>query len=219
VRTTLRWLGTIAAALLCVVAVGACGGEDDGAQPLSNEKGDDDEGGDGDDGAPPLSNEEADDDEGGDGGGDGGDGGGDGGGVPGAPIDIPAFTIGVGQPLDAVLPDIEGTITELCGGEMCLVLRIERRDNDIGATECDFVDTDPPEGGQVERGGTLIVIVGTQPCTPPGDGNDGDDGDSGDGGDGDDGTDDEPTDDEPTDDEPTDDEPTDDTETTTEGTP
>ncbi|MGH9262909.1 MAG: hypothetical protein ACRD08_23920, partial [Acidimicrobiales bacterium] len=97
-RTTLRWLGTIGAALLCAVAVGACGVENDGAQPLSTP-----------------------DDEGDNGGGGGGDddgrggGGGGGGEVPGAPIDIPSFQQDQGRPLDDVLADIEGTVREQCG--------------------------------------------------------------------------------------------------------
>jgi hypothetical protein len=214
VRTTLRWLGTIAAALLCVVAVGACGGEDDGAQPQPNEEGgdgDDGDDGDGDDGA---DGDGADGNDGDDG--DGDDGEGDG--VPASPIDIPPIQVFVRASLDEVRPEIERKVTDACGGEMCLVLRVEMRDvpGFEGFQECEFIDTDPPAGSQVERGGTLIIVMGTEPCVKPDDGND--NGDPDDGGDGEEG-DSDATDDEPTDDEPTDDEPTDDTETTTEGTP
>ena len=133
-----------------------------------------------------------------DGGDDGDDG--DGGGVPGSPINIPAFQ---GGPLEDVLPEIERQITDLCGGELCLVLDVEMSDDD--ATECDFVETDPPAGSQVERGGTLVVIAGTHPCEEdqPDDGDDGDDDEppDDDNGNTDDGTDDQPADDD-TDDTP-----------------
>jgi hypothetical protein len=154
VRTTLRWLGAIAAVLICAVAIGACGGEDDSSQSVatSDDEGDDGGGGDeGDDGGG--------DDEGDDGGGDDD---GDGGGVPGAPIDIPSFQQDQGRPLDDVLADIEATVREQCDGELCIEIRVEMSDE--GFDECQFVETVPPQGSSVERGGTLVVIAGTQPC-------------------------------------------------------
>ena len=147
-RTTLRWLGAIAAVLICAVAIGACGGEDDSSQSVATS---DDEGDDG-----------------------GGDDDGDGGGVPGAPIDIPSFQQDQGRPLDDVLADIEATVREQCDGELCIEIRVEMSDE--GFDECQFVETVPPQGSSVERGGTLVVIAGTQPCD--GEDTDGEDTDS-----------------------------------------
>jgi len=151
-RTTLRFLGALAAALLCVALLGACG-DGDGAQsvPIAADDGTDDDGG-GESG-------------GGDGGGDD-NGGGGGGGVPGAPIDIPSFQQDQGRPLADVLADIEETVRDQCGGELCIEIRVEMTDD--GFTECTFVATDPPQGSQVERGGTLLVIAGTEPCEDEG---------------------------------------------------
>ena len=171
-RTTLRWLGAIAAVLICAVAIGACGGEDDSSQSVATSDDEGDDGG-GDDGGG--------DDEGDDGGGDddgddgGGDDDGDGGGVPGAPIDIPSFQQDQGRPLDDVLADIEATVREQCDGELCIEIRVEMSDE--GFDECQFVETVPPQGSSVERGGTLVVIAGTQPCD--GEDTDGEDTDDG----------------------------------------
>ena len=85
--------------------------------------------------------------------------------------------------------------------------------SDDGFQECQFVETVPPQGSQVERGGTLVVIAGTEPCEdeqPPPSDEEPDDGD---------GTDDEsPEDDNGTTDDGTSDEQDGDTEDT-EGTP
>lgn len=89
--------------------------------------------------------------------GDGGDGE-----APGAPIEIPSFQQDQGRPIDEVLAEMEGTVREQCGGELCIELRVEMSDDSFGA--CQFAGTVPPEGSQVERGGTVVVIAGTQPC-------------------------------------------------------
>jgi hypothetical protein len=142
--------------VLCAVTVGACGGGDDDAQSLPTPEDDGGDNGGGDNG-------------GGDNGG-GDNGGGGGGGAPGAPIDIPSFQQDQGRPLDDVLADIEGTVREQCGGDLCIEIAVEMSDDNF--TECQFVATDPPQGSQIERGGTLRVIAGTQPCDD-GEGTDG----------------------------------------------
>jgi hypothetical protein len=109
--------------------------------------------------------------------------------APGAPIDIPSFQQDQGRPLADVLADIEGAVRDQCGGELCIEIVVEYTDED--RDECTFSATDPPQGGEIERGGTLVVIAGTQPCEDEGegDGADGSDVDPDDGGSGD-GTDD-----------------------------
>jgi hypothetical protein len=143
--------------VLCAVTVGACGGGDDDAQSLPTPADDGGDNGGGDNG-------------GGDNGGGDNGGGGGGGGAPGAPIDIPSFQQDQGRPLDDVLADIEGTVREQCGGDLCIEIAVEMSDDNF--TECQFVATDPPQGSQIERGGTLRVIAGTQPCDD-GEGTDG----------------------------------------------
>jgi hypothetical protein len=168
-------LGAIVAAVLCAVSVGACEGGDDAAQspltPDDNTSGDN--GGDdntsGDDGdvagGGNTSGDDSDtdgDDSGDDSGGGGGNGGG-GGGVPGAPIDIPNFQIDAGRLLVDVLADIERAVRAQCDGELCIDIKVERSEESL--PECRFSKTIPEQGGQVERGSTLIVIAGTQqPC-------------------------------------------------------
>lgn len=148
-RTTLRSLGAPGAALLCVALLVACA-DGDGAQTV------------------PTTADDTDDDNGGGGGdGGGGNGGGDnGGGVPGAPIDIPSFQQDQGRPLDEVLADIDATVREQCGGEVCIEITVEKTDD--GFTECEFVATDPPQGSRIERGGSLLVIAGSEPCEDEG---------------------------------------------------
>jgi hypothetical protein len=80
---------------------------------------------------------------------------------PEAPVEIPSLQQDQGRPLDEVLADVESTVREQCGGELCVELRVEMTND--GFSECEFVEAVPPQG-QVERGGTLVVIAGTQPC-------------------------------------------------------
>jgi hypothetical protein len=201
-RTTLRFLGPLVAALFCAAVLGACG-DGDGAQssPLAADDARDDGGGDGSggDGSGGGGGGGGDDNGGGGGGGGGsGGGGGGGGGVPGAPIDIPSFQQDQGRPLGDVLADIEETVRDQCGGELCIDIRVEMTGD--GFTECTFVATDPPQGSQVERGGTLLVIAGTEPCEDAGTETEGIDEEETDG----DGTDEEETDGDGADEEETD---------------
>src|SRR5262245_39149011 len=147
-RTTLRSLGALGAALLCVALLVACG-DGDGAQTV------------------PMA---ADDGGGADDGGEGNTGGGgeSGGGVPGAPIDIPSFQQDQGRPLDDVLADIEATVRDQCGGELCIEISVEKSDD--SCTQCEVGATDPPQGSQIERGGSLLVIAGSEPCEDEGTG-------------------------------------------------
>ena len=110
-RTTLRFLGALVAALLCAGLLGACG-DGDGAQsvPVAADDARDDGGGDDGGGDDIGGDDNGGDDNGGGGNGGGGNGGGGGGGVPGAPIDIPSFQQDQGRPLDDVLADIEETV-------------------------------------------------------------------------------------------------------------
>jgi hypothetical protein len=145
-----RWLVTLALALAGTLAAGACTGSDD----------DDQSTGDG-DAIQGIPADESDAE------------------APGSPIDVPSFQISEGRLLDEMLPIIEDRLRELCGGDLCVEIVVEHRDDDH--TECEFSDTDPPAGSQIERGGTLVVIAGTQPCDDgDSDGDDSDDGDDGD---------------------------------------
>jgi hypothetical protein len=149
VRTTLRFAGALAAAVLCVAVVGACGGDDGSAQSLPAA---DDGGGDynGDDNS-------GDDNGGGDNGGGapGIPGGNSGGGAPGAPIDIPALQQ-VGAPIEEVIPFLEEEIRKVCGGDLCVVVDVEKEG---GEENCSFVGTEPPGGTSVERGSTVVVLA------------------------------------------------------------
>jgi hypothetical protein len=88
-----------------------------------------------------------------------------GGGVAlGAPIQIPAITQAQGLPLDEVQPRLEAAIRAKCGGELCVKLKVEARD-EPNFTACQFVTTEPPPGSRVERGTTVVVVTGQEPCT------------------------------------------------------
>jgi hypothetical protein len=89
---------------------------------------------------------------------------GGGGGAPGAPIDIPAITIAQGQPLDQVRPQLEQKLKDACGGELCV--QIEVAETDENFETCQYSGrTDPPAGTEVERGSTVTLVMGSQPCT------------------------------------------------------
>jgi hypothetical protein len=82
----------------------------------------------------------------------------------GAPIRVPAVVERQGDPLDEVRADIERKIRNQCGGgELCVNLRVEPRDD--GFKSCQFVRTDPEAGTEVARGGTIVIVSGTQSCT------------------------------------------------------
>jgi hypothetical protein len=82
----------------------------------------------------------------------------------GAPIKIPSIITDQGRPLAEVRSEIESGIREQCGGELCVTLRDEARDGSA-YTSCQFWETDPPQGTSVDRGTTVVVVSGTEPCT------------------------------------------------------
>ncbi|MPZ65543.1 MAG: hypothetical protein GEU83_08500 [Pseudonocardiaceae bacterium] len=86
----------------------------------------------------------------------------------GSPIRVPAITAAQGQPLDEVLGRIKAHITDQCGGELCVTLRVEERDvSDF--TSCQFVTTDPAPRTWVDQGTTVVIVAGAQPCDGPDD--------------------------------------------------
>jgi hypothetical protein len=154
-----RWLLAVTVALAGVLALTACAGDDDDSQSATSGE------------------------EGGAGGGGGGiPDGGSGAEAPGAPINIPDFQLELGQPLNEMLGRIEADLVAQCGGELCVEIVVESSDE--GFTECEFVSTEPAAGEQIERGGTLVVIAGSQPCDDEGDDGDDSGDDSGDDGSG-----------------------------------
>lgn len=96
---------------------------------------------------------------------------GGGGGAIGAPIKIPAAAQDQGRPLEEMRKIIESGIREQCGGELCVTLRVEPRNDSFNS--CQFVGTDPPQGTEVARDSTVVIVVGTQPCVDPPGGEDG----------------------------------------------
>lgn len=82
----------------------------------------------------------------------------------GAPIQIPAITQAQGLPLDEVKARIEAAIRAKCGGELCVTLVVEPRD-EPNFNACQFVTTEPPPGTTVKRGSTVVIVSGQAPCT------------------------------------------------------
>jgi hypothetical protein len=80
----------------------------------------------------------------------------------GAPIRIPAFNQGEGSSLAGAVSFFTAEVRELCGGEMCITLTVEESAQDYPT--CVFAGTDPEPGSQVERGSTLTIVAGSQPC-------------------------------------------------------
>lgn len=100
------------------------------------------------------------------GGRDGGGGGGGGnGGGQGAPINIPSIVQDQGRPLETVHAEIEASVREQCGGELCIDLQVVEQDP--GFEVCQFVRTDPAQGSSVERGATVLIVAGTEACEDP----------------------------------------------------
>lgn len=84
--------------------------------------------------------------------------------APGAPIDIPAITVAQGQPADVVRAQLEEKLREACGGQVCVGIVVAQTHPEFQT--CQYSgETDPPAGTRVERGSTLTVIMGSQPCT------------------------------------------------------
>jgi hypothetical protein len=95
----------------------------------------------------------------------------------GAPIKIPEVTISQGLDVDLVRKEIELGIRAQCEGELCVTLKVEQRDPSFES--CQFVTTDPAPNTQVERETTVVLVVGTQPCTPDPSSDTGDQGSNG----------------------------------------
>lgn len=84
----------------------------------------------------------------------------------GAPIVIPTFQRDQGRPLDEVLAELDSAIRRRCGGgELCVTLQVEPRDD--GFTSCQFVRTEPAQETEVDRGTTVVIVAGTNPCEEP----------------------------------------------------
>ncbi len=81
----------------------------------------------------------------------------------GAPIRVPTITMAPGAPLDDARDAIERRIREQCGGELCVELVVEQRDLH-GVTACDFAGIEPEPGTWVQRGSTIVIVSGAQPC-------------------------------------------------------
>jgi hypothetical protein len=81
----------------------------------------------------------------------------------GAPIRIPSIVQDQGRPLDEVRAEIEQGIADQCKGEKpCPTL--EETASDPGFTKCQFVRTEPPQGTEVPRDSTVVIVAGSQPC-------------------------------------------------------
>jgi hypothetical protein len=161
VRRTLRCIGALAAALLCVAVVGACGGDDDSAQslPAADDGGGDDSGGDDSGGE-----DSGDDNGGGDNGGGGAPGipgGGSGGGAAGAPIEIPPIQEVGALDFEDALDRLKAGIRAQCPrGDVCLVLQEEKTGD---GERCTFGGTKPPstEPGTFVKPDSTVVVFGT----------------------------------------------------------
>ncbi|NGN94870.1 hypothetical protein G5C66_19275 [Nocardioides sp. KC13] len=70
-----------------------------------------------------------------------------------------------GRPLNEVHAEIEASVREQCGGELCIDIRVVEADPNFGV--CQFVRTDPEQGSSVERGASVLILAGTQPCDDP----------------------------------------------------
>jgi hypothetical protein len=81
----------------------------------------------------------------------------------GAPIKIPSFQQDEGRPLDEVKAEIVQDLKRQCGGELCVTLRDEARDDSVN-TLCQFVKTDPPQGTIVRAPTTIVIVSGALPC-------------------------------------------------------
>lgn len=101
------------------------------------------------------------------------------GGVPGAPINQQDDAEAIGAPIRVptiafagqaspgeVREVIERRIREQCGGELCVQVVVEQRDL-AGVTACDFAGIEPEPGTWVERGTTIVIVSGTDPCDEP----------------------------------------------------
>jgi hypothetical protein len=83
----------------------------------------------------------------------------------GAPIKIPSFLDDEGRPLNEVKAELEAALKDECGGELCVTLRVEF--SDANHTRCEFARTEPAQDTEVPRKSTVVIVAGSQLCTPP----------------------------------------------------
>lgn len=75
-----------------------------------------------------------------------------------SPLEIPDWTER-GRPLtDARWQRLEAKFADACGGELCVDLELRPDPEGTPREWCRWTSFDPPEGGTVERGGTVWVI-------------------------------------------------------------
>jgi hypothetical protein len=97
--------------------------------------------------------------------------------APVSPLKIPDVTHGQGQALSDVEASLltgkplpgpgESSYTGLidqCGGTLCVTVKVKQQ-GPPQAFPCRFIDTDPPLGTTIQRGGTLTIHVSPGPCT------------------------------------------------------
>lgn len=81
----------------------------------------------------------------------------------GAPIKIPSAITDEGLPLADVRARIEEGIRADCGGgALCVHVRVDARES--GFNLCQFVRTEPGQGSYVDRGSTVVIVSGIEPC-------------------------------------------------------
>jgi hypothetical protein len=91
----------------------------------------------------------------------------DAGNVPTAPITIPPIFDKQGRPIDEVRSEVASEIEAACGGDLCVNLTVAAGSND-SLTQCEYETSDPAshpdEAFVLERGSTLTLLTGSQPC-------------------------------------------------------
>jgi hypothetical protein len=92
----------------------------------------------------------------------------DAGNVPTAPITIPPIFDKQGRPIDEVRDEVAGEIRAACGGgELCVNLTVAAGSND-SFTQCEYETSEPAshpdETFVLERGSTLTLVTGSEPC-------------------------------------------------------
>jgi hypothetical protein len=92
----------------------------------------------------------------------------DAGNVPTAPITIPPIFDKQGRPIDEVRDEVAAEIRTACGGgELCVNLAVAVGSND-SFTQCEYETSEPAshpdEAFVLERGSTLTLVTGSEPC-------------------------------------------------------
>lgn len=86
--------------------------------------------------------------------------------APSSPLDIPPITERQGDPVDEIRRFLEESLTEQCGGVLCVTIQ-HAPDAGSDVSMCTFLRVIPPPGGQVERGGVVVLVTGPEPCPTP----------------------------------------------------